>query len=133
MAKVSEWAKAKERPTGGRTSVTRVRLAPSEVEILEQAMTQHGFANRSQYLRYLIFRGSGLPAAPPAGWKAIQELAEALGPIGRNLNQATKALNQGGSVPPDLREIRETVEKLRRHLGGYHMEGVKTLGPSRHD
>lgn len=128
MSKTSAWAKAKERPTEGRTIATRVRLAPSELEILDREAELQSFTNRSQYLRYLIFRGSSLPSAPPQGWKAIQALAEELGPIGRNLNQATRRLNQGGSTPPELEDVTAAVEKIRRYLAAYNMDSIKVLG-----
>lgn len=94
--------------TDSRGEIVTFRLRPDELAAVDDRARRAGL-RRSDYLRRMALRGR-ITVRPTA--RPDFELVAAINRIGVNLNQMTRTANQTGSVPPEVRRLCQTIEKL---------------------
>jgi len=109
-------------PEGGRASRLYVRLRREDRLLLHERAAARGMASATYVSVLLRAHLRALTPLPKDELAALKEVVGELGAIGRNLNQITRAINQGARVTgpgrEEFRAILKICEALRDHTKG---------------
>ena len=98
-----------------KTEIISTRVTPEQREIIEEK-AYSSYRTPSMYLRDCALDKKIIVV------KGIDEVANELRKIGKNLNQLTRAVNSGYCYEVDLREAREEVARLWQSLNSLTQE-----------